>query len=92
MAKALFGHTSPFPDVRLLDEVGRMRRRVAELERELAEARGESVRLAGALQRAELQRAELQRAELQTAELQTAELQMDDRDLFRLSRLEHASI
>jgi len=82
MAKALLGHTSPLPDVRLLDEVGRMRRRVAELERELAEARGESVRLASALQRAELQR----------AELQTAELQMDDRDLIRLSRLEHASI
>jgi len=36
MAKALFGHVGIGADLRLVDEVRRLRRRVAELEGELA--------------------------------------------------------
>ncbi len=38
MAKALFGHVGLSSDSRLADEVSRLRRRVAELESELARA------------------------------------------------------
>ncbi len=38
MAKALFGHVGLGADQRLVDEVGRLRRRVAELETELSRA------------------------------------------------------
>jgi len=48
MAKALFGHVTPGPDVRLLDEVGRLRRRVQELEGELSATRAENDRLMAA--------------------------------------------
>jgi hypothetical protein len=49
MAKALFGHVTPSPDVRLLDEVGRLRRRVQELEHELSVTRADNDRLAASL-------------------------------------------
>jgi hypothetical protein len=39
MAKALFGHVGPVADLRLSDEVRRLRGRVAELEAELARTR-----------------------------------------------------
>ena len=39
MAKALFGHVGVGADLRLVDEVRRLRGRVAELERELARTR-----------------------------------------------------
>lgn len=45
MAKALFGHVAISPDVRLLEEVGRLRRRVRELEQELSATRAEQYRL-----------------------------------------------
>jgi len=45
MAKALFGHVAMSPDVRLLEEVGRLRRRVQELEQELSATRAEQYRL-----------------------------------------------
>ena len=38
MAKALFGHVGVGPDLRLADEVRRLRGRVSELEAELARA------------------------------------------------------
>lgn len=41
MAKALFGHVAPSQDVRLFEEVGRLRRRVQELERELTATRAQ---------------------------------------------------
>ncbi len=50
MAKALFGHTSSAPDVRLIDEVGSLRRRVQELEQELARARTDNERLIARLE------------------------------------------
>ncbi|MDP9240945.1 MAG: hypothetical protein M3O55_09955 [Actinomycetota bacterium] len=49
MAKALFGHVTPGPDVRLLDEVGRLRRRVQELEQELSATRADNDRLAASM-------------------------------------------
>jgi hypothetical protein len=49
MAKALLGHVTPSPDVRLLDEVGRLRRRVQELEHELSAARADNDRLAASM-------------------------------------------
>ena len=39
MAKALLGHVGIGPDLRLVEEVRRLQRRVKELEAELAEAR-----------------------------------------------------
>lgn len=39
MAKALFGHVATGSDVHLLEELSRLRRRVQELEQELAAAR-----------------------------------------------------
>ncbi len=83
MAKALFGHTTPFPDVRLLAEVGRLRRQVDELEQELADSRAERQRMSVALRAAEVQAARLR-------------MELDDRpigepDLVSLSRLEHAT-
>lgn len=44
MAKALLGHVAMSPDVRLLEEVGRLRRRVQELEQELSTTRAEQYR------------------------------------------------
>ncbi len=49
MAKALFGHVTPGPDVRLLDEVGRLRRRVKELEQELSATRADNDRLVASM-------------------------------------------
>ena len=41
MAKALLGHVGIGPDLRLVEEVRRLQRRVKELEAELADARAE---------------------------------------------------
>ncbi len=49
MAKALFGHVTTSPDLRLIDEVGRLRRRVHELESELSAIRADNDRLAAAM-------------------------------------------
>ncbi|MEP6697015.1 MAG: hypothetical protein ABJA34_09080 [Pseudonocardiales bacterium] len=49
MAKALFGHVTPSLDVRLVDEVGRLRRRVQELEQLLSSSRAENDRLAASM-------------------------------------------
>ncbi len=77
MAKALFGHTSPRPDFRLLDEVGRLRRRVQELERELSATRAENRQLA---------------ASLGVSDLALDDPRLGDEALIGLSRLEPASI
>ena len=45
MAKALFGYVATSPDVHLLEEVARLRRRVQELEQELSASRAEHERL-----------------------------------------------
>ena len=50
MAKALFGHVASGPDVRLIEEVGRLRRRVQELEQELSATRADRDGLAASMQ------------------------------------------
>jgi len=49
MAKALFGHVGIGPDLRLVDQASLLRRRVAELEAEVARLRADNDRLAAAL-------------------------------------------
>lgn len=49
MAKALFGHVATSSDVHLLEELGRLRRRVHELEQELSASRAENDRLAASM-------------------------------------------
>ncbi len=49
MAKALLGHVSSHVDVRLVDEVRRLRGQVARLEAELAQARAVNDVLAAAV-------------------------------------------
>jgi len=49
MAKALLGHVGVGPDLRLVDQASRLRRRVAELEGEVARLRSDNDRLAAAL-------------------------------------------
>jgi hypothetical protein len=48
MAKALYGHVSNAPDLRLLDEVTKLRARVQALEFEVTRLRAENDRLAAA--------------------------------------------
>jgi uncharacterized small protein (DUF1192 family) len=48
MAKALFGHVSGAPELRLLDEVTQLRAKVRSLEFEVARLRAENDRLAAA--------------------------------------------
>ena len=50
MAKALFGHVASGADVRLIDEVGRLRRRVHELEQELSATRADNDRIVASLE------------------------------------------
>lgn len=50
MAKALFGHVASRPDVRLIEEVGRLRRRVQELEQELSATRADRDGLVASMQ------------------------------------------
>ncbi len=49
MAKALLGHVGIGSDLRLVDEVRRLRRRVSELETELSRARAVNDALAAAM-------------------------------------------
>ena len=49
MAKALLGHVGVGADLRLADEVRRLRRRIAELERELAHVRSVNEALAASV-------------------------------------------
>ncbi len=49
MAKALFGHVATSSDVHLLEELSRLRRRVCELEQELASVRSDHERLAASI-------------------------------------------
>jgi len=49
MAKALFGHVGVGTDLRLADEVRRLRGRIAELEAELARARAVNEALAASV-------------------------------------------
>ncbi len=50
MAKALFGHVGPAADARLVAELQRVRRRVAELEDEVARLRKANAVLAKAIE------------------------------------------
>jgi uncharacterized small protein (DUF1192 family) len=56
MAKALYGHVSNAPDLRLLDEVTKLRARVQALEFEVTRLRAENDRLAAAAAEADLLR------------------------------------
>jgi hypothetical protein len=49
MAKALYGHVGSAPDMRMLDEVTRLRARVRNLEIEVMRLRAENDRLAAAV-------------------------------------------
>jgi hypothetical protein len=49
MAKALYGHVGSAPDMRLLDEVTRLRTRVRDLEVEVMRLRAENDRLVAAV-------------------------------------------